>query len=408
MASSRPVLTTPVLLLMAVATGLCVGGNYFNQPLLDSIAEALDTSRSAAASTVTVAQVAYALGLLFLVPLGDMFPQRRLAVMLMLAAAAGQGLSGFAPNIGVLVVGTAVAGLFSVAAQVLVPFAATLATPESRGRAVGTVMSGLLVGILVARSVAGILAELGDSWTTVYRVSAVAMVIVALALWRVLPATPPVVRQGYGSTLRSLGTLIVTHPRLRTRTLLGGLGFASVGALFSTMAFLLSDPPFGLDDLQIGLVGLAGVAGAFAATAAGRLVDRGYGPQTTAVGVFTLIASWAALAAGASSLVWFVVGMLVVDLALNLVHITNQNIVYALDPDARSRVNSVYMTGYFIGAASGSALGTMAWSAGGWTAVCVLGVGLAALAGVVWALDLRLTARMRARSATATGGPAAA
>ncbi|MDO1483372.1 mfs transporter [Rhodococcus rhodochrous] len=408
MASSRPVLTTPVLLLMAVATGLCVGGNYFNQPLLDSIAEALDTSRSAAASTVTVAQVAYALGLLFLVPLGDMFPQRRLAVMLMLAAAAGQGLSGFAPNIGVLVVGTAVAGLFSVAAQVLVPFAATLATPESRGRAVGTVMSGLLVGILVARSVAGILAELGDSWTTVYQVSAVAMVLVALALWRVLPATPPVVRQGYGSTLRSLGTLIVTHPRLRTRTLLGGLGFASVGALFSTMAFLLSDPPFGLDDLQIGLVGLAGVAGAFAATAAGRLVDRGYGPPTTAVGVFTLIASWAALAAGASSLVWFVVGMLVVDLALNLVHITNQNIVYALDPEARSRVNSVYMTGYFIGAASGSALGTMAWSAGGWTAVCVLGVGLAALAGVVWALDLRLAARMRARSATATGGPAGA
>ncbi|MFV9427584.1 MFS transporter [Rhodococcus aetherivorans] len=408
MTSSRPVLTTPVLLLMAVATGLCVGGNYFNQPLLDSIAEALDTSRSAAASTVTVAQVAYALGLLFLVPLGDMFPQRRLAVMLMLAAAAGQGLSGFAPNIGVLVVGTAIAGLFSVAAQVLVPFAATLATPESRGRAVGTVMSGLLVGILVARSVAGILAELGDSWTTVYRVSTVAMVIVALALWRMLPATPPVVRQGYGSTLRSLGTLIVTHPRLRTRTLLGGLGFASVGALFSTMAFLLSDPPFGLDDLQIGLVGLAGVAGAFAATAAGRLVDRGYGPPTTAVGVVTLVASWAALAAGGSSLVWFVVGMLVVDLALNLVHITNQNIVYALDPDARSRVNSVYMTGYFVGAASGSALGTMAWSAGGWTAVCVLGVGLAALAGVVWALDLRLAARMRARSATATGGPATA
>ncbi|OWY79970.1 MFS transporter [Rhodococcus sp. BUPNP1] len=408
MTSSRAVLTTPVLVLMAVATGLCVGGNYFNQPLLDSIAEALDTSRSAAASTVTVAQVAYALGLLFLVPLGDMFPQRRLAVMLMLAAAAGQGLSGFAPNIGVLVVGTAIAGLFSVAAQVLVPFAATLATPESRGRAVGTVMSGLLVGILVARSVAGILAELGDSWTTVYQVSTVAMVIVALALWRVLPATPPVVRQGYGSILRSLGTLIVTHPRLRTRTLLGGLGFASVGALFSTMAFLLSDPPFGLDDLQIGLVGLAGVAGAFAATAAGRLVDRGYGPPTTAVGVFTLIASWAALAAGGSSLVWFVVGMLVVDLALNLVHITNQNIVYALDPDARSRVNSVYMTGYFVGAASGSALGTMAWSAGGWTAVCVLGVGLAALAGVVWALDLRLAARMRARSATATGGPATA
>ncbi|WP_241385408.1 MFS transporter [Rhodococcus sp. CH91] len=408
MTSPRPVLTTPVLLLMAVATGLCVGGNYFNQPLLDSIAEALGTSRSAAASTVTVAQVAYALGLLFLVPLGDMFPQRRLAVMLMLVAAAGQGLSGFAPGIGVLVAGTAIAGLFSVAAQVLVPFAATLATPEHRGRAVGTVMSGLLVGILVARSVAGILAEIGNSWTTVYRVSAVAMVVVALALWRVLPATPPTVRQGYGSTLRSLVTLTLAHPRLRTRSILGALSFASVSALFSTMAFLLSDPPFGLDDLQIGLVGLAGVAGALGATAAGRLVDRGYGPRATAVGVFTLVASWAALAAGGTSLVWFVVGMVVVDLALNLVHITNQNIVYALDPDARSRVNSVYMTAYFVGAASGSALGTAAWTAGGWSGVCVLGVGLALLAGVVWAFDLRIAARMRVSSASAAGGRAAA
>ena len=408
MTSSRPVLTTPVLLLMAVATGLCVGGNYFNQPLLDSVAEALDTSRSAAASTVTVAQVSYALGLLFLVPLGDMFPPRRLVVILMLFAAAGQGLSGFASSIGVLVVGTAVAGLFSVAAQVLVPFAATLATPDYRGRAVGTVMSGLLVGILVARSIAGILAELGNGWTTVYRVSAIALVTAALALWRVLPPTPPATRQGYGSTLRSLGTLIVSHPRLRTRSLLGGLSFASVSTLFSTMAFLLSDPPFGLGDLQIGLVGLAGAAGAFAATAAGRLVDRGYGPPTTAVGVFTLVASWAALASGGNSLVWFVVGVVVVDLALNLVHITNQSIVYALDPDARSRVNSVYMTSYFVGAASGSALGTAAWTTGGWPAVCVLGVGLTVVAGVVWAWDLRLAARMRAHSATATGGRAAA
>ncbi|UYP19888.1 MFS transporter [Rhodococcus sp. Z13] len=406
MTSPRPVLTTPVLLLMAVATGLCVGGNYFNQPLLASIADALGTSESAAASTVTVAQVAYGLGLLFIVPLGDMFPQRRLAVLLMLVAAAGQGLSGVAPNIGVLVVGTAVAGLFSVAAQVLVPFAATLATPEHRGRAVGTVMSGLLVGILAARSVAGILAELGG-WATVYRVSAVAMVIVALALWRVLPATTPTARQSYGRTLRSLGNLLLAHPRLRTRALLGGLTFASVSALFSTMAFLLAGPPFGLGDLQIGLVGLAGLAGALAATVAGRLVDRGYGPQTTAVGVVTVVLSWPALAAGGTSLLWFLVGMLVIDLALSLVHITNQSVVYALDPDARSRLNSVYMTGYFIGAASGSALGTAAWTAGGWPGVCVLGAALGLLAALVWLYDRRIAARMPGGAVT-TGDERAA
>jgi len=407
---SRPVLTTPVLLLMAVATGLCVGGNYFNQPLLESIATALGTSHSAAAATVTVAQVAYALGLIFLVPLGDVFPQRRLAVTLMLAAAAGQGISGFAPGIGVLMVGTAMAGLFSVAAQVLVPFAATLATPEKRGAAVGTVMSGLLVGILLARSVAGMLAEVGG-WSTVYRIGAVLTAVVALALWRVLPATTPTARQGYGATLRSLGTLVFEHPRLRTRALMGGLSFASISAMFSTMAFLLSGPEHGLGELEIGLVGLAGVVGAVAASVVGRLVDRGLGALTTAAGIAVLVMSWAALAAGAVSLVWFVVGMVTIDLAVSMVHITNQNIVYALDPDARSRLNSVYMTTYFVGAASGSALGAAAWSFGGWTAVFLLGVGLSLCTAAVWIVDMRVAGngnRTGADSAVTTPGRGAA
>lgn len=401
---ARPTLTSPALLLMAVATGLCAGGNYFNQPLLESITEALGTTHSAAASTVTIAQVSYALGLMFLVPLGDMLPQRRLAVTLMFAAAAGQAISGFAPNIGVLMAGTAIAGLFSVAAQVLVPFAATLAAPERRGRAVGTVMSGLLVGILLARSIAGILAEFGG-WSTVYRVSAGAMVIVAIALWRVLPpSTPTAGQQSYGAILRSLATLVRTYPRLRTRGLLGAISYASVSVLFSTMAFLLSAPPHGLGELEIGLVGLAGVAGALAANTAGRLADRGYGPTTTAVGVVVLIASWGALAAGGSSLWWFVVGMLTIDLALNAIHITNQNIIYGLDPDARSRVNSVYMTTYFVGAASGSALGALAWALAEWTGVCILGALLGGCAAVLWWIDLRLSRREQSPTSRSVSG----
>lgn len=392
MTSPRSALTTPILLLMAVATGLCAGGNYFNQPLLESIASALGTSHSAAAATVTVAQVAYALGLLFLVPLGDMLEQRRLAVGLMLAAATGQAISGFAPTIGVLAAGTATAGLCSVAAQVLVPFAAALAAPDRRGRAVGTVMSGLLLGILLARSVAGLLAGLGG-WTTVYRISAAVMVVVAIALWRVLPNSRPTAHDGYAATLRSLGTLVRTQPRLRTRALLGALSFASVSVLFSTMAFLLSGQPYGFDEVRIGLVGLAGVAGALMANLAGRLADRGRTQLTSGIGVAALIASWAALAAGAQSLAWFLIGMAVIDLALQAVHISNQSIIYALDPGARARLNSVYMTTYFVGAAAGSALGTVAWTRAGWTGVCVLGVGLAATTALAWGADVRVGRR---------------
>ena len=250
-----PGLSTPVLLLMAVACGLCAGSNYFNQPLLHSIATQLQVRDASAALIVTLAQVAYAAGLLLLVPLGDMLERRRLITTLMLLAALGLFTSGFAGSYALLALGTVLTGLFSVAAQVLVPLAATLAAPGRSGRAVGLVMSGLLVGILAARSVAGLLSELGG-WTLVYRVAGVAMVAVALALWWVMPRSRNAGRaQGYGQVLRSLGTLALRHPRLRSRALLGGLSFASVSVLFSTMALLLAGPAHRLGDAGIGWAG---------------------------------------------------------------------------------------------------------------------------------------------------------
>jgi len=234
-ASPQPGLSSPVLFLMAVASGLCAGGNYFNQPLLHSISLSLNISESQAALTVTMAQVAYAFGLVLLVPLGDMLERRRLAVTLMLLAAIGQFTSGFAANFGMLAAGTIVAGLFSVAAQILVPMAATLAAPGRSGRAVGMVMSGLLTGILTARSVAGLLSGLGG-WNTVYRVAGVAMLLLALALRFSLPASRNPTRARYGEVLASLITLVRRFPRLRSRALVGALSFASVSALFSTMA----------------------------------------------------------------------------------------------------------------------------------------------------------------------------
>lgn len=386
-AAPRP-LGTPTLLLMALACGLSVGGNYFNQPLLHSIAVSLQVSEATASLTVTMAQVSYAVGLLLLVPLGDMLERRALVVTLMVLAALGQFISGFAGNIGMLAAGTIMAGLFSVSAQVLVPMAAALSDPKRSGRAVGLVMSGMLTGILAARSVAGLLSALGG-WTLVYRCAGVIMLLVAVALWRALPPSRNPARSSYGEILASLGTLAMKYPRLRSRALLGGLSFASVSALFSTMALLLGGPAHGLSDAHIGLVGLAGVAGALMANVAGRLADRGWVQTTTGVSFTLTVLSWGLLWLGGSSLVWFVAAMLLIDLAVQGVHISNQNIVYKLEPEARSRINAVYMTSYFIGGAAGSALGSLAWQRGGWAGVCVLGVVLALAAAVVWIQDAR-------------------
>lgn len=385
-------LSLPVLLLMAVAAGLCAGSNYFNQPLLHSIAVNLRVSDAAAALTVTLGQVAYACGLLLLVPLGDKLERRGLAVGLMLLASSGLFLSGFASSLGMLIAGTAMTGLFSVAAQTLVPMAATLSDPQRSGRAVGLMMSGLLTGILAARSVAGLLSAAGG-WHTVYRVAGVAMVAVAAVLWFVLPTSRNPAPQSYVRTLRSLGTLLRKHPRLRSRSLIGALTFASVSVLFSTMALLLSGPDHGMSDVQIGLVGLVGVAGALMASVAGRLGDRGWVQQTTAVSVLLMALGWGLLWAGGADLGWFLLGILVVDIALPGVHISNQNVIYRLEPEARSRINAVYMSSYFAGAAAGSALGALAWRHGGWGAACALGMALAAVAGCALWVDQRMVAR---------------
>ncbi len=386
-AAVRP-LGTGTLLLMAVACGLSVGGNYFNQPLLHSIAVGLQVSEATASLTVTMAQVSYAIGLVLLVPLGDMLERRGLVVSLMVLAALGHFISGFAGNIAMLATGTVMAGLFSVCAQVLVPMAATLSDPQRSGRAVGLVMSGMLTGILAARSVAGLLSALGG-WTLVYRCAGVLLLLVALALWRALPPSRNKTSAGYAAILASLGTLVLAYPRLRSRALLGALSFASVSALFSTMALMLAGPAHGLNDAHIGLVGLAGVAGALMANVAGRLADRGWVQVTSGVCVALTVLSWGVLWLGGSSVAWFVAGMLLVDLAVQGVHVSNQNIVYKLAPEARSRINAVYMTSFFVGAAAGSAMGSLAWLRGGWAGVCVVGVVLALAAAVVWVHDAR-------------------
>ncbi|MGC0417169.1 MFS transporter [Embleya sp. AB8] len=371
-AAGEGILTRGTLVLMAIATGLSAGANYFAQPLLDVMAERFGMGSGTAAFVVAVSQIGYVCGLVLLVPLGDLVERRRLTVTLCAATAVGLAGTALAPNTALLFVGLILTGVCSVGAQVMVPFAATMAAPRMRGRAVGTVMTGLLLGILLARTAAGGLSALGG-WRTVYWVNAVLMATMAVLLRRTLPRFPAVDPAPYRSAFRTMARLWRRHPVLRWRTLIGASSFAAFTVLWVSLTFLLSGPPYGWSPPAIGLIGLAGAAGALAASLAGRLADRGRARTVTEAGAVLLLLSWAPLAAGKHGLVPLLAGVLLLDLAVQAVHISNQNVVYALDPSARSRLNSLYMTTYFLGGVTGSALTSVVWSHAGWTAACVLG-----------------------------------
>lgn len=376
-------LSPALIALMSVATGLTVASNYYAQPLLDTIACAFSLTAGQAGFIVTAAQLGYAAGLLFLVPLGDMFERRKMIVSMTLLAAAGMLITASSQSLAMMILGTALTGLFSVVAQILVPLAATLAAPEKRGKVVGTIMSGLLLGILLARTVAGLLASLGG-WRTVYWVATVLMVIMALALWRGLPAVKQQTHLNYPQLLISVFTLFTRNKLLRTRALLGCFTFANFSILWTSMAFLLAAPPFNFSEGTIGLFGLAGAAGALGARPAGGLADKGKAHLTTTIGLILLLLSWIAVALGQFSLVALIVGILVLDLTVQGVHITNQSVVYRIYPDARNRLTAGYMTSYFIGGAAGSLLSAWAWQHGGWNGVCIAGATVGLLNLVVW------------------------
>ena len=376
-------LSPALILLMSVATGLAVASNYYAQPLLDTIARAFDLSASSAGFIVTAAQLGYAAGLLFLVPLGDMFERRMLIVSMTLLAAGGMLITASSQSLTMMIIGTALTGLFSVVAQILVPLAATLASPEKRGKVVGTIMSGLLLGILLARTVAGLLASLGG-WRTVYWVASVLMVIMALALWRGLPKVKQENHLNYPQLLASVFSLFTRDKLLRTRAVLGWLTFANFSILWTSMAFLLAAPPFNYSEGVIGLFGLAGAAGALGARPAGGLADKGKSHMTTSAGLVLLLLSWAAIWYGHVSVLALIVGILVLDLTVQGVHITNQTVIYRVKPDARNRLTAGYMTSYFIGGAAGSLISASAWQHAGWTGVCAIGAIVAAINLLVW------------------------
>lgn len=380
-----------LLWLMAIACGLCAGANYYCQPLIHSIQQYFHVPESQVALTVTFAQVSYALGLLFIVPMGDIVNKTKFIPLLMVMTAIGLFLCAFAINLPMLWLGTIITGLFSVAAQVLIPLATMAVKPEKTGEVVGFLMSGLLVGLLLSTSLAGLMSNLFN-WKLIYMLSAILMLMLAFLLKAKLPHIT-ILKMSYTQIFKSMSILLKQEPRLGFRSLIGGFVFAAMSTLFSTIAILLTSSPFHLSDVLVGVVTLAGVFGALSTTKIGKIADQGHTLSLTWIGLLTLIVSWFFLYFGGQSLLSYMIGYGVISLGLTIAHTSNQNIIFRLRPDAKSRINSIYMTSYFIGGACGSALGVYAWHHGGWKMTCIAGVSLVLCAAFFAFLDMRYHAR---------------
>ncbi|MGO9961769.1 MAG: MFS transporter [Solirubrobacteraceae bacterium] len=372
-----------LVLLLAITCGAAVANLYYAQPLLHTLAGAFGVAEGTAGFLVTVSQIGYVIGLALLVPLGDLRERRGLITITLVLTAVALIVAAAAPGIAVFGAAIGVAGITSTVAQVIVPMSSSLAAPDERGQVVGTVMSGLLIGILLARTVSGVVAAtLG--WRTVFWLAAVVMLVLAVTLRRALPRIPPTSALSYGGLLRSVLALIAAEPVLRQRMVVGALCFGCFSALWTSLAFLLSGAPYHYGNAVIGLFGLAGVAGAAAATGVGRLADRGHGAEATTAAILITFVSWAILAAGRASVIALIVGIALLDLGVQGAHISNQSAIYSLSPEARSRLTTAYMVAYFLGGAIFSALTAALYASAGWTGVCVLGGATAAAALVTW------------------------
>ncbi|NMH80304.1 MFS transporter [Pseudonocardia xinjiangensis] len=392
----RAPLSRGVVLLLAVASGAAVGNLYYAQPLLDVIARDLHVGQGTAGLLVTATQVGYALGIMFIVPLGDIRSRRRLAPLMMLLSAACLAACAVAPGITILVLALVAVGVSTVAGQILIPFASDLATDADRGRVVGIVLSGALTGILAARVVSGLIAgALG--WRAVFVIAAVVMLLLALVLARTIPHDIPRQRQPYGALLRSIPGLVRGDTTLQIVLLYGAVSFGAFSVFWTGLTFLLSGPPYSYSTFVIGLFGLAGLVGAVAAQGSGRLHDRGWSVRATGLSWLLAVVAWAVCDIGRFSVPWLVIGIVLLDVAIQSQRILNQAQMFQASPQARSRVNTAYITGSFVGGAVGSVVASALWAAGGWNAVCIVGGGLCAASFVLW-----LVTTLRARALRTT------
>ena len=369
-------LSAPLILLLAVAAGVSVASLYYSQPMLGTLVDDLHASDRQVGLVPTLAQLGYALGILLLAPLGDRFDRRRIILIKTALLALALLASGLAPGMAALVGASLAVGLAATVTQDVVPAAATLAPAAQRGRIVGTVMTGLLLGILLSRVVSGLVAQWWG-WRTVYLAAAVAVLLIGVALWRGLPRFAPTTQQGYGALMASMWDLLRRYSALRRAALAQGLLAVGFSAFWSMLAVVLHNQ-FQLGSAVAGAFGLAGAAGALAAPLAGRIADR-RGPElVTRLGALVAALSFALMFAGAwmpsphAQLALLLVAAVGFDFGVQAALVAHQTIVYGIEPAARSRLNALLFTGMFIGMSSGAALGGVVMGHWGWNGVVAL------------------------------------
>ncbi|MBO9049030.1 MFS transporter [Curtobacterium flaccumfaciens] len=378
-------MSTGRTLLFAVAGGAAVGNLYWSQPLLDDIASSLGTSASLAGLLVTLTQVGYALGILLVVPLGDVLDRRRLIPWVLVASAVALLLAAIAPTFATLLVALALVGLTTVAGQLLIPLAGDLADPAQRGRVVGTIASGVLTGILVSRTISGLVAD-AFGWRAIYVLAAVVAVVLAVLLRRAIPELEARGGVAYPQLILSVFRAVRTHRTVQVTLVISSSVFAVFTMFWTALTFLLSSDPYDFSTSSIGLVGLVGLAGAVAAQRVGRLHDRGLSVPVTGGAIALLLVSLVVAGIGAHSIVVVLLAVLLLDVAVQAANVLNQTRLFSVDPAARSRLNTAFVTSNFIGGAIGSALASVLWNAGGWTAITIGAAVLTGFAATVWAV----------------------
>lgn len=377
----KPELTTTTLWVMTLTTGLVVANLYYNQPLLHDMAETFHVSNGEAGQVSMLTQVGYAVGMFFVVPLADMVKRKRLMLINFAFVVAALLITAIAPNIHILILSGFLLGCTSIIPQLLVPMAAHLAEPAERGKKIGFIMSGLLIGILLSRTLSGFVgAHLG--WRAMFYIAAGIMMVMWLLVFLMLPEVEPDYKGNYGQLMKSLVDLVKKEPKLRLASLRGALCFACFSAFWTTLVFMLKQN-FNEGSDVAGAFGLAGAFGAIAAGLMGRLSDKVDAYKLSTFTLTLVLISFVIFWFSAYSIAGLIIGVIIMDMGVQATHISNQAIIFSLDAAARNRINTVYMVSYFIGGATGTFLATRIWGIYNWPGICALAIILSSIAIIV-------------------------
>lgn len=400
--TTAPATSTPhtgkhrgLLPFLGLACGASVANIYYNQPLLLEISHTFHATSAQAGWVAVGTQLGFAAGILLFVPLGDVIERRSLVVKLYAVVAAALLAAGVAPSLLLVVAASVAIGVASAVTHVLVPIAPELAEPGQSGRAIGTVMTGLILGILLARTAAGWLATV-VGWRGVFLLAGGFIALFVPLLWWRLPKLPPVRAVKYSQALRSLWTLVREQPTLREASVVAALGFGAFSAFWTTLTFLLGGPHYHLGAGVAGTFGIVAAAGAAAASFAGRLADRRGARWVVGMGVSLMVVSWIIFWALGYHLAALFTGVLITDVGLQTMHVGNQTRIFSLVEGARSRVNTIYMIAFFAGGAIGSAVSSTVWAHWQWEGVCALALAMLVISGLFLGQGARRDARRRA------------